>query len=151
MRPLRNTSCPSFTITRMDRRARHTLRQSNSAHVRKDKICPYQALCPMSDDNDPLTGYKESNAWSSWVPISDDSNDWVNLSSDNACTQYTPQSAEKPEWGRTSKGSEEITRNIVCCKGSIWGSAEVSFMHKVATEIYTDMVQQERRLDGGNI
>mmetsp|Transcript_11472 Transcript_11472/g.25199 ORF Transcript_11472/g.25199 Transcript_11472/m.25199 type:complete len:848 (+) Transcript_11472:701-3244(+) len=99
------------------------------------KICNYDAICPLGPNSEPLVGYKD-NENGSWAPIANDSNDWVNLSSDSACIRYTHEHPDHPEWGMTGEGNEEITRNIMCCKGSLLGSAKESFLYKVASETY---------------
>ena len=101
------------------------------------EICPYGAICPLGQAGEPLGGYEDGvGGLPAWVPISDESNGWLNLGKENSCVRYTALFPDPPEWGRTGEGSEELTRNIMCCKGSIWGSAEESFLYEVAAKKY---------------
>ena len=102
------------------------------------EICPYDAICPLGGGGVPMGGYEDDVGGLSeaWVPISDNSNEWTNLSKENSCVQYTGVYPDRPEWGRTGEGNEELTRNIMCCKGSIWGSAAESFLYELASEKY---------------
>jgi len=86
--------------------------------------CPYEALCPMGVETEPLGGYKDEGG-ETWAPIGDAPNSWVLLSRLNSCAQYSHLHADPPSWGETGEGNEEITRHIACCH-SLHSSASVS-------------------------
>ncbi len=43
----------------------------------KYEICPFDAICPLVSDSEPLGGYKMSYKGDVWLPVSDMINDWV--------------------------------------------------------------------------
>jgi hypothetical protein len=86
--------------------------------------CPYEALCPMGVETEPLGGYKDEGG-ETWAPIGDAPNSWVLLSRPNSCVQYSHLHDDPPSWGETGEGNEEITRHLACCF-SLPSSASVS-------------------------
>ncbi|KAL7550772.1 hypothetical protein ACHAWF_013996 [Thalassiosira exigua] len=77
-------------------------------------VCPYEAVCPVGMGK-PLGGYSEGSTMS-WIPILDLFDDWVLTNEDeNSCIQYSHMHGTATEWGTSGKGSEDITRNIMCC------------------------------------
>jgi hypothetical protein len=100
------------------------------------KICPYVALCPLGPHVEPLWGYEKWDGVpvQTWAPISDTGNDFVQLSAgENACVRYSAIHDTSPDWGDSS---EQITRNVVCCKGSVLGDAEESFVYQTAATTF---------------
>jgi len=81
------------------------------------EICPFEAICPLGPDTEPLGGYREDPN-GSWVPTIDSPNDWVQVSAKGAggtCKHYINEHAEAPHWGVTGEDNEDITRQVVCC------------------------------------
>ncbi len=61
----------------------------------------------------------------------------MNLSEANACIKYTGLYPTRPDWGiDPDGGSEPLTQTLMCCKGSIWGGAEESFLYELAAKKY---------------
>lgn len=91
-------------------------------------LCPYNVICPMGPNSEPLGGYKgfeeegtdESEIdTGQWYPIlGEGGNEWVKVSTPNPCVLYThlSENEETPMWGLTGEGSEEITRHMICCE-----------------------------------
>lgn len=80
-------------------------------------ICPYEAICPLGVDSEPLGGYREEPN-GAWVPISDDENQWVQVSHKfgSACIRYDHEHQEgNPRWGLTGEDDEDLTRHVACC------------------------------------
>jgi len=105
------------------------------------KICPYEAICPMGLGSEPISGYEDRAEGSgpSWVPISDGPNDWLDTSSENPCIRYQARFGDEPEWGLMGEGNEEITRNIMCCVGSVIGTGEEGFIYENVSSKYRPM------------
>jgi len=78
------------------------------------ELCPYDAVCPLGIDREPLSAYAEATG-PAWIPIFDSANEWVNVGRDEACAKYSDMNSQSPEWGMNGIGNEEITRAIMCC------------------------------------
>ena len=51
-----------------------------------------------------------------WIPILDAHNKWVQAGAEERCVRYSVMHrGEGPEWGMTGEGSEDVTRNVMCC------------------------------------
>ncbi|KAL7531697.1 hypothetical protein ACHAXR_008063 [Thalassiosira sp. AJA248-18] len=101
------------------------------------QICPYEVLCPEGPGKVPIVGTVPGvDGDPAWVPLADEGNDWVDLSPENPCVRYRAEHPGLPEWGRTGEDNEELTRNILCCKGSIYGEAQESYVYEAAAEMY---------------
>jgi hypothetical protein len=100
------------------------------------KICPYEALCPLGLGSEPLWGYDKWDGipGQTWVPISDTGDDFVQVSEENnTCVRYSAMHGASPDWGDSG---EQFTRNIACCKGSMLGDAEESFVYQSTALLY---------------
>jgi hypothetical protein len=98
--------------------------------ARNGIICPYEAICPLGLETEPLWGFDKWDGipGQTWVPISDTGGDFVQVSEDSdTCARYSTMHSGSPDWGDSG---EQYTRNIACCKGSMLGDAEESFVYE---------------------
>ena len=86
------------------------------------KVCPYDAVCPLGPNSEPLGAskngpYDGEEGTGAWVPISDVDNNWVQVGGDAAdtCITWLAKNPHTPGWGVTGEGSEELTRHLFCC------------------------------------
>ena len=80
-------------------------------------ICPYEAVCPLGPDTEPMGGVKGQGEAEMWMPILNSVNDWVQVGPGaSTCIAYSHERPEKPDWGVSGDGSDELTQNIMCCK-----------------------------------
>ena len=93
-------------------------------------ICPYYAICPAGPGGKPVTGYYENDSGAQWAPFSDKSYAWASLSSKSPCIKYPGNL----ELGLTVEESEASTHHVVCCKGSIFDSAEDDVLYQNSIE-----------------
>lgn len=77
------------------------------------ELCPYDLLCPLGPETDPIVGIKFDIA-GSWAPIL--GNEWVKLGPEMPCVKYSALNSEPtPSWSDTGFDNEEITRHVLCC------------------------------------
>jgi len=82
-------------------------------------LCPYDAVCPLGPSEMPSKGAKPE-LFQMWLPtLGLQGNEWVQIGSDpdTVCMTHRQVVGRQAEWGLTGEGSEEITRNIMCCAG----------------------------------
>jgi len=85
-------------------------------HSKNDSIlCPYEVFCPFGSGEIP-DGQWENDE--SWVAIINSVNEWVQVGSFGECNTYSSVYGKKPDWGLTGEGSEDKTRNIMCCRSA---------------------------------
>ncbi|KAL7543947.1 hypothetical protein ACHAXR_013318 [Thalassiosira sp. AJA248-18] len=95
--------------------------------------CPYEAVCPFGPDRETIDRFTFSDGGCpAWVPISDIYNEWVNVGREN---EYSLENRGQPNWG-IRVDIEEITRRVLCYRGSIMGSVEENFLCGCAAETY---------------
>ncbi|KAK1747693.1 hypothetical protein QTG54_001656 [Skeletonema marinoi] len=83
-------------------------------------LCPYDAVCPLGPSEMPSKGAKPE-LFQMWLPtLGLQGNEWVQIGSDpdTVCMTHRQVVGRQAEWGLTGEGSEEITRNIMCCAGN---------------------------------
>jgi len=76
--------------------------------------CPYDAVCPMGTDAQPMGG-KNNVMNELWTPIMDSANGWVQIGYRDTCEKYADIRPHPPSWGMTGEENEEITQKIICC------------------------------------
>jgi len=76
--------------------------------------CPYEAICPLGPGQHVVGGMKGTTT--SYAPIIDVPNGWVSVGPEETCMPYNSYNPVPPKWGITGEGSEEVTRQIMCCR-----------------------------------
>jgi len=80
------------------------------------ELCPYDAVCPLGPDSEPLMGALGDDVTTdAWLPVIDTTNGWIQVGQADSCIAYSHEHMDKPDWGMSGEGSEEFTRNIMCC------------------------------------
>eukprot|EP00579_Thalassiosira_antarctica_P029645 CAMPEP_0202030230 /NCGR_PEP_ID=MMETSP0905-20130828/64388_1 /ASSEMBLY_ACC=CAM_ASM_000554 /TAXON_ID=420261 /ORGANISM="Thalassiosira antarctica, Strain CCMP982" /LENGTH=1463 /DNA_ID=CAMNT_0048594023 /DNA_START=42 /DNA_END=4433 /DNA_ORIENTATION=- len=94
-------------------------------------LCPYEAYCPMGENNMPYGDFNDNELQQTWAPIRDSSNDWVQIGKMDGmiCKTYMNLNLVSPTWGISGEGNEDITRYIMCCANQ--GGDDESIMNEM--------------------
>ena len=110
--------------------------ESAAGGGRERGLCPYEGLCPLGPRVEPLGGaglVGGSDGDGAWLPIMDGANEWVRA----GCVAYSHEHPNRPAWGMSGEGSEELTREIVCCLRREEDSGEEdAVLYQMAAEGY---------------
>ena len=83
---------------------------SEDGTVGQYDICPFEAICPLGTNTQPLGGFIES-----LIPISNTANDWVQVSQTDGCVKYSAMNEFAPDWGVKGDEGMAMVNHVMCC------------------------------------